>query len=419
MAATARSGCTTTVQWLCGSPKWARSSVRGTTHPCASLHTCESYWRRHKTRSTALTTPSKSHCGYAQTTWSTPVELFPATNSHGEENEPFYSVNGRLYAAASDGPTYGNAHDSGIRGALLMRQILGPEQFGPSFWVADQIPSNQTVKLPLWTTMGPQIGDDVRTLISRFVNESVRMPARPAAGQGRSLFNERSMYSLPADDASLVLLLRGGRVRAGSSCALSSGTREPRRRHPLTRHAGCTHPPPRRRARRICGRRRVNLTDQQGQDRLPTPTSSAADPAPGPTSTKNRVLPGSVVAPTMSARASDSAIGPSRSRPISPTRLHGPAPATFPPAVALVSLGIKVAPAVPLAPVTPSHLSQRLMASTTIRIGRSSLGLQSRSGHRLGTRRGGSTQTSCGAKGAGQSRMSSSFHTRFRKRTLC
>ena len=77
-------------------------------------------------------------------------KVFPATNPHGEENEPFaVTSDGVLYAAASDAPTYGNTHDSGVRGALLMRRVYGPGKFGPIFWVASAVPPGQTTTFVL------------------------------------------------------------------------------------------------------------------------------------------------------------------------------------------------------------------------------------------------------------------------------
>jgi hypothetical protein len=73
--------------------------------------------------------------------WSAPVEVFPALSSDGEQTEPWALVDDRLYAAAST-VGWGNAHDSGIRGGLLMRRVLGlgPVSFGPIFWLGD-VPS--------------------------------------------------------------------------------------------------------------------------------------------------------------------------------------------------------------------------------------------------------------------------------------
>lgn len=93
--------------------------------------------------------------------WTAPTEVFPSVNQHGEENEPFVQVNGRVYAAASD-RTWGNNHDSGLQGAILMRQLL--PHLGGMFWVADRRPgpsvTNQT-DIPMWDDMDHQTQADV------------------------------------------------------------------------------------------------------------------------------------------------------------------------------------------------------------------------------------------------------------------
>lgn len=65
--------------------------------------------------------------------------MFESVNSKGEENEPFAIIGGRLYGTASDAP-WGNTHDSGVRGGLLMRRILNATAFGPVFWAGATLP---------------------------------------------------------------------------------------------------------------------------------------------------------------------------------------------------------------------------------------------------------------------------------------
>jgi hypothetical protein len=87
--------------------------------------------------------------------WSTPQEIFPAVNAKGEENEPFPIINGRLYGLAAD-VNFGNKHDSGIQGWVLMRRIISPTVFGPIFWLASGPPPsamNVSVVYPVWAAM--------------------------------------------------------------------------------------------------------------------------------------------------------------------------------------------------------------------------------------------------------------------------
>jgi hypothetical protein len=139
--------------------------------------------------------------------WSAPQELFPAVDAKGEENEPFALLNGSLYASATD-IAWGNAHDSGERGALLMRRLLPTR--GPIFWAADALPppsvANASFRFPLYTDLDAGTRSDVSGFLARQINQTV---AAPAAQEGRAVsFNERSMYRLPARPQQLVLLLR-------------------------------------------------------------------------------------------------------------------------------------------------------------------------------------------------------------------
>lgn len=150
--------------------------------------------------------------------WSPPIELFPAVNGHGEENEPFAIVNGRLYGTASD-VLLGNAHDSGVQGGLLMRRIQSAKNLGPIFWAASRIPDdvNASLRYPLYTEMDDTTAHDVAQYLGSLVNQTVRH-GNSAAGPGTVSFNERSMYALPMaskvdtdeDPASLAMLLRYG-----------------------------------------------------------------------------------------------------------------------------------------------------------------------------------------------------------------
>ena len=71
--------------------------------------------------------------------WSEPRVVFPAVDSKGEENEPFPTINGRLYGLASD-VNWGNPHDTGEQGWALMRRIINASQFGPIFWLGTSAP---------------------------------------------------------------------------------------------------------------------------------------------------------------------------------------------------------------------------------------------------------------------------------------
>ena len=98
--------------------------------------------------------------------WSAPSEVFPVVNAKGAENEPFAFINGTTYAVASD-VTWNNTHDSGVRGALLMRRLL-PGPLGPIFWVTSDTPpaTYSNISFPLLSEM-PATVYSVRFLISK------------------------------------------------------------------------------------------------------------------------------------------------------------------------------------------------------------------------------------------------------------
>lgn len=168
--------------------------------------------------------------------WSPPIELFPPVNGHGEENEPFAIVSGRLYGTASD-VLLDNAHDSGVQGGLLMRRIYSGSRLGPIFWAASRVPDdvNASLRYPLYTEMDGTTVHDVEQYLGSLVNQTVRN-GNSVTGPGTVSFNERSMYALPAnlesddqeDPTSLAMLLRygGGSSKAkqqhlwGSRCVL-------------------------------------------------------------------------------------------------------------------------------------------------------------------------------------------------------
>jgi len=135
-------------------------------------------------------------------TWSEPIEVFPSVNSKGEENEPFAMINGSVYAVASD-ISWNNTHDSGVRGATLMRRLL-PAPMGEVFWVTDYKPPHTYTNLsfPLYTELGRDIQSDVNSYLARQINTTM------VSNVGR--FNERSLYERPGHAGSLVLLIRGG-----------------------------------------------------------------------------------------------------------------------------------------------------------------------------------------------------------------
>ena len=149
--------------------------------------------------------------------WSEPVTIFPSVDAKGEENEPFAIIDGRLYGTASD-LTFDNAHDSGVRGGLLMRRIRSMTDMGPIFWLASSVPSCGTQqncsfdKYPLYTDLADaQTKSDAAEYLRSLVNETVRH----GGVNGTNKFNERSLYALPGQENSLVLLLRdGGKINA-------------------------------------------------------------------------------------------------------------------------------------------------------------------------------------------------------------
>ena len=144
--------------------------------------------------------------------WSEPVTLFPSVDAKGEENEPFAIINGRLYGAASD-VAFDNAHDSGIRGGVLMRRIRSMSDMGPIFWLATTVPSCGTQKncsfdkYPLYSELADEeTKNDAAQYLRSLVNETVDY----GGVTSNVRFNERSLYALPGHDESLVLLLRYG-----------------------------------------------------------------------------------------------------------------------------------------------------------------------------------------------------------------
>ena len=144
--------------------------------------------------------------------WTTPREVFPAVNSKGEENEPFASVHGRLYATASD-RDWNNAHDSGHQGGLLVRR-LDTEPMGAIFWLGNTKPAASNLSFPLWTEMDATTQQDMRDYASGFVNETV------VSGVNGVGFNERSLYPLPAEPSAAAA--KGNRVGSGPPALHSS-----------------------------------------------------------------------------------------------------------------------------------------------------------------------------------------------------
>lgn len=157
-----------------------------------------------------------------------------------------------------------------------MRRVLGPSNFGPIFWVAAVPPPGQLLKFPLWTDMDGQTIGDVRDILSTFVNETVRMPPKTQTDMTKgSLFNERSLYSLPTDDAALVLLLRGGRVCPPHCKTPNPGHFADFRERLAYREA------------HICGQRDANSTGPPERGQPQTRTSSVASLGLARTSTNN------------------------------------------------------------------------------------------------------------------------------------
>ena len=104
------------------------------------------------------------------------------------------------------------------RGGLLMRRIHNLTSFGPVFWAGAALPPADERypllhKYPLYTEMDKVAKADALEYLSSLVNETVQTGTTP---EGKTMtFNERSLYSLPGDSSSLVLLLRQNSGSAG------------------------------------------------------------------------------------------------------------------------------------------------------------------------------------------------------------
>jgi predicted heme/steroid binding protein len=173
--------------------------------------------------------------------WSRPTELFPSVNGHGEENEPFVIVNGRLYGAASDA-LLGNAHDSGQQGGLLMRRIHSSSALGPIFWAANSVPADVNASYPLYSDMDHITAHDAAQYLASLVNQTVQH-GNSALGPGTVAFNERSMYALPANLDST----NGGSFQHGPeplAMLLRYGGGSPKSKQRYLWGSRCVLPPP-------------------------------------------------------------------------------------------------------------------------------------------------------------------------------
>ncbi len=170
--------------------------------------------------------------------WAPPQELFPAVGlgktaaPKGEENEPWAHVNDRLYAACSDA-TWGNTHDSGVRGGLLMREVVSLSSsrpggqavvLGPMFWLNDVPPAGfESYEIKTYLQMDTQTKADASQYLASLVNQTVEL----AAGEK---FNERSMYAAispsgpkaPAVPAACAAAAAAARCADGSRAAVEA-----------------------------------------------------------------------------------------------------------------------------------------------------------------------------------------------------
>jgi hypothetical protein len=86
---------------------------------------------------------------------------------------------------------------------------------GPIFWLADSMPANISTQYPLWSQMDAVTKADAMRYLDSLVNETVRHGR--AMDGGAESFNERSLYAIPSDERSLVLLLREGGEKKGDA----------------------------------------------------------------------------------------------------------------------------------------------------------------------------------------------------------
>jgi hypothetical protein len=157
------------------------------------------------------------------------VATWPTRPGIGDENQAFWQIDSRIYAAASSWDVVerrdeGDGHVG--REIVLLRQILSlgsshnDAQFGPIFWVAPRAPPGfEHCGFDSLTTIDATARADALSLWSQHVNTTV---------YARLLPNERSFYVLPGDPRRAVLLLRSGVSNAPSqmlaSTALLPGT---------------------------------------------------------------------------------------------------------------------------------------------------------------------------------------------------
>lgn len=139
--------------------------------------------------------------------WTQPLEIFPPLGPIGNENEPWFLVDNRLYAVASSWDVLrrsgaGAEHDGPQ--VPMVRQVFGPSDVGTDiFWLADAAPKGyEWCGFKVYTAMSETVVKDMTELMHLLVNDTLpKDDGEP---------NERSMYALPGSLNTLVQLLRAG-----------------------------------------------------------------------------------------------------------------------------------------------------------------------------------------------------------------
>jgi hypothetical protein len=158
-----------------------------------------------------------------------PPAAWPTRPGIGDENQAFWQIHGRIYAAASSWDVVqrrdeGDGHVG--REIVLLRRLvsLGRSHrdavFGPIFWLADHVPPGfEHCNFDTVRTIDAVARADALELWSQHINTTVDAQLLP---------NERSFYVLPGDPRRAVLLLRSGVANAPSqmlaATALLPGT---------------------------------------------------------------------------------------------------------------------------------------------------------------------------------------------------
>ncbi len=139
-----------------------------------------------------------------KSSWTEPIEIFPnILPNTNQQNEPFITINNRLYASTSFGPNDNPA---------LMRQILSPNKFGDIFWLNKTVPNGfQYLGYKTYLQMNDETIYDMHIYLSSLINAEVSNVTSTINGDF-VYFTERSMYQIPStknqNELEIMLILR-------------------------------------------------------------------------------------------------------------------------------------------------------------------------------------------------------------------